>query len=78
MLNNEENLAKLKNKFELADSIAYIQEKEKVDRIQKTATEDNEMITHLPKACDRLKKFDNDVSKLTKKIFDQFFFFYST
>ena len=57
LLNNKENLAKLKNKFELADSIVCIQEKEKNDKLLKSASADNEMIAHLPKACDRLKEF---------------------
>ena len=65
--NKKENLAKLKNKFELFDSIACIQEKEKNDKLLKSASADNEMIAHLPKACDRLKEFKNDLKRLTKK-----------
>ena len=41
-----------KKKFELADSIVCIQEKEKNDNLLKSASADNEMIAHLPKACD--------------------------
>ena len=65
IVNNLECLTKLENRLKLADSILFIKDKDKKDKVKKSNKEYSNLIDLAPKFFKKL--FDNEAKKLTKK-----------